>query len=136
VLALLLGLIVGWLLRSIRATAQLRAARAAHTTHATHRPAEPVTQPNATTPGPIDEQALVDEVVVEAAGDDLTRIDGVGPEVVELLRGIGVQSFDALADTEVSLLKTMLADAGPGLAGHVPDEWPTEAARLAGRAAE
>ena len=63
--------------------------------------------------------------------DDLTVIDGIGPKIAELCDGIGIQTWRDLAQTEVSLLRTMLHDAGPRFRSHDPSTWPEQAALLA-----
>ena len=63
--------------------------------------------------------------------DDLTAIEGIGPAIAGLCHGIGITTWAELADTEVSLLRTMLADAGPGYSTHRPDTWPQQARLLA-----
>ncbi|HWL43889.1 MAG TPA: hypothetical protein VNQ73_13180 [Ilumatobacter sp.] len=63
--------------------------------------------------------------------DDLTVVEGIGPAIAELCQGIGVHTWADLAGTEVSLLRTMLADAGPQFSMHQPDSWPQQAALLA-----
>jgi predicted flap endonuclease-1-like 5' DNA nuclease len=65
------------------------------------------------------------------ARDDLTAIEGIGPTIAGLCHGIGITTWAELADTEVSLLRTMLADAGPGYSTHRPDTWPQQARLLA-----
>ena len=176
-IALVLGIVLGWLLRSIRATRQLRAAR-----HARHDAAElerlrarlAVLEPlvgqqlsdTATDGLPEDAvdsgaEAAIDgrvptdpppEAALEpvpgasdpvpddprtAAGDALTEIDGIDGDVAELCRSIGVVTWADLAGTEVSLLRTMLADAGPAYADRDPSTWPSQAELLAsGRRAE
>jgi predicted flap endonuclease-1-like 5' DNA nuclease len=207
VLALLIGLAMGWLLRSIRATSQLRSMRAArHDASelerlrrrvanlepavaerdrllaeaaartptastgggATADPSPPAAAPDAAAPAHVSE---VTEVVARApdtaasappspaaaepagtgpvdvappdlsgaAGvlgtpvdlDDLTLIEGIDPAIAELCHGIGITSWADLAATEVSLLRTMLADAGPRVPTHGPDTWPEQARLLA-----
>jgi predicted flap endonuclease-1-like 5' DNA nuclease len=188
VLALLIGLAMGWLLRSIRATSQLRSMRAArHDASELERlrrrvanlePAvaerdrllaePPAAAPDAAAPAHVSE---VTEVVARApdtaasappspaaaepagtgpvdvappdlsgaAGvlgtpvdlDDLTLIEGIDPAIAELCHGIGITSWADLAATEVSLLRTMLADAGPRVPTHGPDTWPEQARLLA-----
>lgn len=182
-LALLLGIVIGWLLRSIRATGQLRAAR-----HARHdstelerlrgRPANvdpamaerdrleaelaavagtdvpvPVDPPDdaidSGTEAAIDGRVPADEPphehehehgAIEAIAvapsepepepDPLTAVDGIDPATAELCRRIGIHGLADLATTEVSLLRTMLADAGPPFDGYQPDGWPEQAALL------
>lgn len=67
----------------------------------------------------------------EIALDDLTVIDGIGPKVADLCAGIGITTWRELADTEVSLLRTMLHDAGPRFRTHDPSTWPEQARLLA-----
>jgi predicted flap endonuclease-1-like 5' DNA nuclease len=83
--------------------------------------------------------------LTEAAGvfgttielDDLTLIEGIGPKIADLCDGIGIQTWRDLAQTEVSLLRTMLHDAGARFRSHDPSTWPEQAALLAdGRWAE
>lgn len=150
-LALALGLIVGWLLRSIRATTQLRAARGArHDAAEVERLRARVAELEAAQAATRSITAAVaaDTVAVAAEqaagppgetpgespvlpGDDLTAVDGIDDEVAALLHGIGVHTFGDLADTEVSLLRTLLAEAGPERAERDPAGWPEQARQLA-----
>lgn len=71
------------------------------------------------------------------AVDDLKVIEGIGPKIEELCHGIGIATWADLATTEVSLLRTMLNDAGPRFRTHDPGTWPQQAGLLAsGRWAE
>jgi predicted flap endonuclease-1-like 5' DNA nuclease len=63
--------------------------------------------------------------------DDLTVIEGLGPGACELCHGIGILTWADLADTEVSLLRTMLDDAGARYQIHDPSSWPAQARLLA-----
>jgi predicted flap endonuclease-1-like 5' DNA nuclease len=63
--------------------------------------------------------------------DDLTVVEGIGPMVEEMCHGIGIRTWFDLANTEVSLLRTMLADAGARFKMHDPSTWPQQAALLA-----
>ena len=63
--------------------------------------------------------------------DDLTVIEGIGPQVAELCHGIGIRTWSDLARTEVSLLRTMLTDAGARYKVHDPESWPAQADLLA-----
>ena len=65
------------------------------------------------------------------ATDDLTVIEGIGPKIADLCRGIGITTWSELAETEVSLLRTMLNDAGQRFKAHDPTSWPQQAALLA-----
>ena len=63
--------------------------------------------------------------------DDLTVIEGIGPKISELCHGIGIQTWADLAQTEASLLRAMLQDAGPRFRTHDPETWPEQASLLA-----
>lgn len=222
-LALLIGIVIGWLLRSIRATSQLRAMRAVRHDSAEldqlrgrvanlepvvaerdrlraelaardQAPTNPATDPGAHAPSAgadaesdaaaamVEPEAAVDVIqvteVIEVVAlapdadtatteapepatdtgttidspaesptleladatavlgkrvtrDDLTAIEGIDPAIAGLCHGIGITTWAELADTEVSLLRTMLADAGPGYSTHRPDTWPQQARLLA-----
>ena len=54
-----------------------------------------------------------------------------GPKIEELCHGIGIRTWYDLSTTEVSLLRTMLADAGPRFRTHDPGSWPEQARLLA-----
>ncbi|MEO6570329.1 MAG: hypothetical protein ABIO83_02165, partial [Ilumatobacteraceae bacterium] len=63
--------------------------------------------------------------------DDLRVVEGIGPKIESLLHGIGIRTWFDLSTTEVSLLRTMLADAGPRFKTQDPSTWPEQAALLA-----
>ena len=73
------------------------------------------------------EESLPSEVE-EPPSDDLTRIDGIGPKISEVLRAAGIAGYAQLASTDVDRLKQILDDAGIRIAD--PGTWP-EQARLA-----
>lgn len=69
--------------------------------------------------------------------DDLTVVEGIGPKIAELCRGIGVTTWSELATTDVEMLQSMLDAAGSRFQMHRPGTWPQQAALLAeGRWAE
>jgi predicted flap endonuclease-1-like 5' DNA nuclease len=63
--------------------------------------------------------------------DDLKVIPGVGPKVEQLCHGIGIRTWYDLSTTEVSLLRTMLVDAGSRFRALDPSAWPGLAGLLA-----
>lgn len=66
------------------------------------------------------------------AGDDLTKIEGIGPKIAEEVLGkSGIRSFEALAATPVERLRELLSEAGPRFAAHDPATWPEQAALAA-----
>lgn len=181
--ALLLGIVIGWLLRSVAAKRQVSRARAHHVETAElerlrGRVAnlEPVVADRDRLKAELEQfragakagRSLV-ELVVEpvmndlpdtdpvsnpepprspsppatpdlAAGsamlgkritlDDLKVIEGVGPKIESLCHGIGIRTWFDMSITEVSLLRTMLADAGSRFRTHNPQTWPQQAALL------
>lgn len=174
--AVLLGIVIGWLMRSVVAGRQIERARSNHLDNvelerlrgrvaelepivserdqlrndleecrsAVVAPVAPVAPeqvddtetvtpvPSAVTgePGPdLTGAAAVLGTTIEL--DDLTVIEGIGPKIADLCDGIGIQTWRDLAQTEVSLLRTMLHDAGARFRSHDPATWPEQAALLA-----
>jgi predicted flap endonuclease-1-like 5' DNA nuclease len=106
---------------------------------------EPIVDPTAESPVIAGENADADSGTVAVAAvavaevdgreivqDDLKAIEGIGPRVEELCHGIGIRAWTDLANTEVSLLRTMLDDAGARFKVHDPTTWPHQAELLAG----
>ena len=153
----LIGVVVGWLLRSLTARSQVAEARstmvdADEADRLRDRIAElePVVAERdrlrmevadvrgdtvgvlgfATTSAPdlADAQLALGAPV---AMDDLTVVDGIGPGVAELCAGLDISTWRHLAETDVSTLRSMLADGGSRFAAHDPATWPQQAALLA-----
>jgi len=61
------------------------------------------------------------------ASDDLTKVEGVGPKVAELLNNAGITSFQQLASTAPDQLKAILEQAGGMMANMNPTTWPDQA---------
>jgi predicted flap endonuclease-1-like 5' DNA nuclease len=87
-------------------------------------PAEPVPVGPSAAPDLAAAAAVLGRAVVL---DDLKVIEGVGPKIEELCHGIGIRTWFDLSTTEVSLLRTMLADAGSRFRTHDPASWPEQA---------
>jgi endonuclease III len=64
-----------------------------------------------------------------AAVDDLTRIEGIGPKIAEMLKQVGITNFAQLAAVDVSRLKEILEGAGLSALAD-PTTW-AEQAKLA-----
>jgi large subunit ribosomal protein L17 len=67
------------------------------------------------------------EAVIAAAvqPDDLTKIEGIGPKVNQVLQTAGIQTFAQLAEASPESLKTILAAEGLQLMD--PGTWPEQA---------
>ncbi|WP_340199671.1 50S ribosomal protein L21 [Ascidiimonas sp. W6] len=63
----------------------------------------------------------------KVAGDDLKKIEGIGPKIAEIFNNAGIVSFVDLAGTSIDKLKSILEEAGPRYASKVPDTWPQQA---------
>lgn len=59
--------------------------------------------------------------------DDLTKIEGVGPKISEILQENGITSFSVLGDTKVEKLNEILSEAGSRYKSHDPKTWPEQA---------
>ncbi len=55
--------------------------------------------------------------------DDLKKIEGIGPKIAGLLKDAGICSFNDLAKAKTTVLKKVLADAGPRFKMHNPTTW-------------
>jgi predicted flap endonuclease-1-like 5' DNA nuclease len=64
----------------------------------------------------------------QAVADDLTRIEGIGPKIQQVLNQAGIFTFNQLAESNTHDLETILRQAG--LRIHNPSGWPIQA-RLA-----
>jgi large subunit ribosomal protein L21 len=60
-------------------------------------------------------------------GDDLKKIEGIGPKIAEHFNNAGIFTFAELANTEVSKLQEILTAAGPRYKMHNPRSWPKQA---------
>ena len=62
-----------------------------------------------------------------AKGDDLKKIEGIGPKIAELLTAGGIDTFKALSDSTPDQIREILLEAGKRYASHNPDTWPAQA---------
>ena len=60
-------------------------------------------------------------------GDDLTKIEGIGPKISGLFIAAGITTFAELAKTPVATLSDILNKAGSRYASHNPGTWPEQA---------
>ncbi|WP_080054046.1 50S ribosomal protein L17 [Spirosoma aerolatum] len=75
-------------------------------------------------------EAPAEEAPVAAApsGDDLTKIEGIGPKIAELLNNAGITTFAQLADAQDEAVQQVLVDAGPRFNVHDATTWNEQAA--------
>jgi predicted flap endonuclease-1-like 5' DNA nuclease len=59
--------------------------------------------------------------------DDLKLVEGIGPQVEEVLHAAGINSWARLAQTTPDQLRAVLAAAGPEYGVHDPSTWPQQA---------
>jgi small subunit ribosomal protein S16 len=93
----------------------------------------PAEEPVAEEAAPVAEEAPAEEPVAEeaapaeeASGDDLKKIEGVGPKIEGLLNDAGIKTYADLAAADVDRLKEILAAAGARYAAHDPGTWPKQ----------
>ena len=60
-------------------------------------------------------------------GDDLKKIEGIGPKIAELLTAAGVESYARLSESAIDDLKKILEDAGSRYKMFDPSTWPEQA---------
>jgi len=58
--------------------------------------------------------------------EDLTKIEGIGPKVAQILNESGILTFAQLAQTDVNRLRAILQDAGPRFRMIEPESWPEQ----------
>jgi predicted flap endonuclease-1-like 5' DNA nuclease len=61
------------------------------------------------------------------AKDDLTKIEGIGPKIAQLLIDGGIATFANLAKAKLEKIQTILDAAGPRYRIHDPKTWPAQA---------
>lgn len=60
-------------------------------------------------------------------GQDLTKVEGIGPKVAELLNGIGITTYEALAKAPITQINTALDAAGLSPKKAQVPSWKTKA---------
>lgn len=67
------------------------------------------------------------EAAATSNKDNLKKIEGIGPKIEELLNAANILTFEDLANTEASAIKTILDNAGSNFKTHDPTTWPKQA---------
>ena len=62
-----------------------------------------------------------------AKGDDLKKVEGIGPKIAGLLNDAGIVSFVDLSKASIKTLKKILTDAGSRYKMHDPKTWAAQA---------
>lgn len=60
-------------------------------------------------------------------GDDLKKVEGIGPFFESLLNGAGITSYEHLKNSDRDTLKEIIDAAGPDYRMHEPETWPYQA---------
>lgn len=120
ILFALIGGVVGWALRALKARRD----------GAVARPVGPV-DPVPVEPSPVDVDGAEAVLGRKIRSDDLTVVDGIGPKIAELCAGIGVTTWSELGRTDVDTLRAMLDDGGSGYKARDPSTWPRQGELLA-----
>ncbi|GAB3987408.1 hypothetical protein GCM10028807_07480 [Spirosoma daeguense] len=81
-----------------------------------------------TTAEVIEEAAPATKATAASAGDDLTKIEGIGPKIAELLNNAGITTFAQLADAKDEDVQQVLVEAGPRFNVHDATTWNEQAA--------
>lgn len=74
-------------------------------------------------------QVTAEGPVTLTPGDDLTRIQGIGPKVAALLKSAGIHTFAELAEQDEASLRALLRKAGLPMIN--PAAWPEQARQMA-----
>ena len=95
----------------------------------------PVAAPVAVEVAPMAEVAVEEAPAKKAkktdAGDDLKKIEGIGPKIAELFNAEGIMTFAQLSETSTEKMQEILAAAGSRYASHNPGTWAKQAAMAA-----
>jgi large subunit ribosomal protein L27 len=64
-------------------------------------------------------------------GDDLKKIEGIGPKIAELFYAAGITTFAQLSETSTARMQEILDEAGPRYSTHNPMTWGHQASLAA-----
>ncbi len=96
---------------------------------------QPAASKAAATPAVLTAAKSIAAPVVEAnktsKGDDLKKIEGIGPKIEQILHEGGITTFAQLAESDADHVKELLTAAGPRYAIHNPATWAKQAALAA-----
>jgi large subunit ribosomal protein L21 len=87
-----------------------------------------VEAPKAAAPAPEKKEGPKAAVSKSAKGDDLKKIEGIGPKIAELLAAGGLDTYAKVAASDADKMREILAEAGNRYKSHDPTSWPQQAA--------
>lgn len=64
---------------------------------------------------------------IEDPADDLTRIEGIGPKIAEVLKNANFNSFKSIAEANMNEIEKVLTEAGTNFNLAIPQTWPEQA---------
>jgi len=76
---------------------------------------------------PVAKKAPAKKAKKATKGDDLKKIEGVGPKIAEILTNAGLGTFRAIADSNAEAIREILLAAGNRYASHNPETWSKQA---------
>ena len=71
-------------------------------------------------------EAPVAQPEAKEAGDDLTKIEGIGPKAAEVLNEAGITTFAKLAESKAEEIKDILEKSGGNFNAQDPTSWPEQ----------
>jgi large subunit ribosomal protein L17 len=72
-------------------------------------------------------KAETSETKLSKENDDLTKLEGIGPKVAEVLQEAGINSFAKMAESKVEDIKEILEKSGGHFNAQDPTSWPEQA---------
>lgn len=96
---------------------------------ATKKAATPTAKKPTATKKPVAKKAATKKAIAKkaTAGDDLKRIEGIGPKIAGLLNEAGISTFSDLAKASKTKLADVLTAAGARFRLAKPDTWQEQA---------
>ncbi|WP_075341431.1 helix-hairpin-helix domain-containing protein [Tenacibaculum agarivorans] len=64
---------------------------------------------------------------IKKKGNDLKKIEGIGPKIASVLAEKGIDTFEKLSEASVDKIVEILKDAGTRFSMHKPNSWPKQA---------
>lgn len=119
ILAFIVGLLIGWWIADRMCKRRFAEAEASWNTKLAAASTADAKPAAFAAPAPTPEAA--------ADPDDLTKIEGIGPKIAELLTADGITTYAGLAAASRDRLAGVLEGGGPRYQMHDPTSWPAQA---------